>query len=91
MMCSRSTPDRVLYGGWFLVPRADLEHIARARTVTGTAAGRTFTFGAEQMQTVRDLAAYAPRSPQAPAPRRSAEEGPLDCLSYEDILYMLGS
>jgi len=53
-----------------MIPRTDLERIARAREgATGRVASFSFAFGPEQMATLRELAFYAARSPRAPVPR----------------------
>jgi hypothetical protein len=81
-MHSRSGEGETTY---FRISRADLERMARARTITGRIATFSFTFGPEQMATLRELALYAARSPRAPRPRPG---GPLqvDCLSYQAIV-----
>jgi hypothetical protein len=70
---------------YYRIPRADLERMARARTVTGSVSTFSFTFGPEQMATLREFALYAARSPRAPVPRPA---GPLyvDCVSYQTIV-----
>ena len=70
---------------YFKISRAELERIARARRVTGRVTSFSFTFGPEQMATLRELALYAARSPWAPVPRQG---GPLqiDCVSYQSIV-----
>lgn len=70
---------------YYKIPRADLERMARARTVTGSVSTFSFTLGPEQMTTLREFALYAARSPRAPVPRPA---GPLyvDCDSYQTIV-----
>jgi hypothetical protein len=83
LMHSRSD-NREGQTAYFKIPRADLDRIARARRVTGRVASFAFTFGPEQMATLREFALYAARSPRAPVTRPG---GPLqvDCDSYQVI------
>jgi hypothetical protein len=77
--------NRQAESAYYKIPRADLERMARARTVTGSVSAFSFTLGPEQMATLREFALYAARSPRAPVPRPG---GPLqvDCDSYQTIV-----
>jgi hypothetical protein len=79
------TENREGQTAYFRIPRADLERIARARRVTGRVASFAFTLVPEQMAALGELALYAARSPQAPAPRPGGPL-PVDCVSYQAIM-----